>query len=157
MFTLVSWGSLYYKEALALRNQILKISAGKPLLRESPVEEKQDIHLVVRQDDQVIGTLLLHPCSPTCMQIKQVAFHQEYQGKGLGRELIIYAEEISRNLNYSTLFLSGRKQAWGFYKKLGYTEIEGEYKENDLIFKFFKKSLLKNTYFLNWKEMKTNG
>ncbi|NSM32284.1 GNAT family N-acetyltransferase [Enterococcus faecalis] len=142
-----------------LRNQVLKSSGGKSLLRESPVEEKQDIHLVIRQDEQIAGTLLLHPYSSNCMQIKQVAFYPKYQGKGLGKKLILYAEQIARNLNYSILFLTGRKQAWGFYKKLGYSEVTKAYSEDNLILMVFKKDLLtlNNTNFLNCKEMKTNG
>lgn len=31
-----------------LRNRVLKESAGKAYLFEAPIEEKQDIHLVVR-------------------------------------------------------------------------------------------------------------
>lgn len=157
MFTLVKWGSSDYKETLILRNHVLKISTGKPLLTEAPIEEKQDIHLVIRQDDRIVGTLLLHPCSSKCLQIKQVAIHPEYQGKGLGKKLMVYAEQVARNLNYSNLFLTGRKQAWGFYSNLGYSVIMKAYPENDLILKIFKKDLSINTYFFYRKEMKTNG
>ena len=52
-----------------LRNRVLKESAGKAYLFEAPIEEKQDIHLVVRQGDEVVGTLLLHPVSNAFVQI----------------------------------------------------------------------------------------
>ncbi|MBE9897056.1 GNAT family N-acetyltransferase [Enterococcus casseliflavus] len=156
MFTLIRWDSGDYKETLFLRNQVLKVSAGQPLIKESPVEEKQDIHLVARQDERIVGTLLLHPCSSKSIQVKQVALHPDYQRQGLGKNLINYAEQIARNLNYSTLFLTGRKQAWGFYRRLGYGETEA-YQTDALILKIFKKDLLADQYFFDRKEMKTNG
>ena len=106
MLTLIRWDSRDYKETLVLRNQVLKVSA-ELLLRESPAEEKQAIHLVARQNKRIVGTLLLHSCSSKCIQIKQVAIHPDYQG--VGKKLLVYAEQIARNLNYSTLFLTGRK------------------------------------------------
>lgn len=156
MLTLIRWDSCDYKETLVLRNQVLKVSAGQPLLRESPAEEKQAIHLVARQNKRIVGTLLLHPCSSKCMQIKQVAIYPDYQGQGLGKKLLVYAEQIARNLNYSILFLTGRKQAWGFYRRLGYSETEA-YQADALILKVFKKDLSADRYFFNRKEMKTNG
>jgi N-acetylglutamate synthase-like GNAT family acetyltransferase len=88
------------------------------------------------------------------MQIKQVAIHPDYQG--LGKKLLVYAEQIARNLNYSTLFLTGRKQTWGFYRRLGYSETEA-YQADALILKVFKKDLSADRYFFNRKEMKKNG
>ena len=116
-----------------LRNRVLKESAGKAYLFEAPIEEKQDIHLVVRQGDEVVGTLLLHPVSNAFVQIKQVAIEPQTQGKSLGKNLMIYAEEIAERLGFSTIFLTGRKQAWGFYEKLAYQELPYEYQEDQLI------------------------
>lgn len=108
------------------------------------------------QNKRIVGTLLLHPCLSKCMQIKQVAIHPDYQGQGLGKKLLVYTEQIARNLNYSTLFLTGRKQTWGFYRRLGYSETEA-YQADALILKVFKKDLSADRYFFNRKEMKTNG
>lgn len=146
-----------YREALMLRNRILKESAGKPYLFEAPIEEKQDIHLVVRQGDEVVGTLLLHPVSASVIQIKQVAVEPSIQGKSLGKNLMIYAEEIARRLGFSTIFLTGRKQAWGFYEKLAYQGLLYEYQEDQLILKVFKKDIRLPLDRITTKEMKTNG
>lgn len=146
-----------YREALMLRNRVLKESAGKAYLFEAPIEEKQDIHLVVRQGDEVVGTLLLHPVSNAFVQIKQVAIEPLTQGKSLGKNLMIYAEEIAERLGFSTIFLTGRKQAWGFYEKLAYQELPYEYQEDQLILKIFKKEIRQPLSRITTKEMKTNG
>lgn len=156
VFTLIKWGSPIYQETIQLRNQVLTKSAGKPLINEFPIEEKEDIHLVIKREKQIIGTLLLHPCSKECIQIKQVAIAPSCQSEGLGKKLIVYAEQVARRLGYSTIFLTGRQQAWGFYEKLGYEELFEPYREKRLLLKLFKKNL-QAALKTNKKELKTNG
>ncbi|RST90582.1 GNAT family N-acetyltransferase [Vagococcus bubulae] len=148
------WDSAVYKETLNLRNDVLRKSAGKPLLVESPKEERTDIHLVIKQDGKVVGTLLLHPCFTSCVQIKQVAISPTCQGQGLGKKLMVYAEDVAKRLGYSTIFLTGRQSAWNFYRKLGYSELMDDYVDGDLVFKVFKKEIQTVPIV---KEMKTNG
>lgn len=154
MFTIVRWDSQTYREAIILRNELLKASAGQPYMTASPISEINDIHLVVKRNGVTVGTLLMHPCSSNCIQIKQVAIHPDYQGRSLGKRLIMYAEKVARNFNFSIIFLTGRKQAWGFYEKMGYCDLMDAYHENGLTLKVFKKELV---YFSKKKEMKTNG
>jgi N-acetylglutamate synthase-like GNAT family acetyltransferase len=104
-----------------------------------------------------VGTLLLHPVSNAFVQIKQVAIEPQTQGKSLGKNLMIYAEEIAERLGFSTIFLTGRKQAWGFYEKLAYQELPYEYQEDQLILKIFKKEIRQPLTRITTKEMKTNG
>ena len=96
-----------------LRNRVLKESAGKAYLFEAPIEEKQDIHLVVRQGDEVVGTLLLHPVSNAFVQIKQVAIEPQTQGKSLGKNLMIYAEENCGKIRLFDYFLDRQKAGLG--------------------------------------------
>lgn len=135
----------------------MKKSAGKPFLVDSPIEEKTDIHLVIKQDEKVVGTLLLHPCFTSCVQIKQVAISPECQGQGLGKKLMIYTEEVARKLEFTTIFLTGRESAWNFYVKLGYSELMEEYQDGELTFKVFKKDIKEIIQIPKKKEMKTNG
>lgn len=85
VFTLTKWNSPLYNEALTLRNNELKLSSGKQLLFQAPREEKNDLHLVVKRGNRVVGTLLLHPISNECAQFKQVAVDTHFQGEGLGK------------------------------------------------------------------------
>ncbi|UUV99472.1 GNAT family N-acetyltransferase [Vagococcus luciliae] len=157
VFTLIKWNSAVYKETLHLRNQVLRKSAGKPLLVDAPIEEKSDIHLVIKQDGKVVGTLLLHPCFSSCVQVKQVAISPSCQGQGLGKKLMVYAEDVAKRLGYTTIFLTGRQSAWHFYQKLGYSELMEEYTDGDLVFKVFKKDIQLIPTIKSKKEMKTNG
>ena len=157
MFTLTRWNSPLYNEALTLRNNELKLSSGKQLLFQAPREEKNDLHLVVKRGNRVVGTLLLHPISNECAQIKQVAVDAHFQGVGLGKNLLIYAEQIARSFGFCFVFLTGRKQAWGFYEKLGYQAISDDYEEGRLVMRIYKKKIQSSLEQTEKKEMKTNG
>mgnify|MGYP002067184574 CR=1 FL=1 len=127
-------------------------SAGKPVITYAPAKEKEDLHLIVRMDREVVATLLLHPINSEIVQIKQVAVSQNCQGLGVGRKLIDYAEKVASNLGYTLVFLTGRKQAWHFYEKLGYDSLLETYFDHEVELKVFKKKLAAQS-----KEMKTNG
>lgn len=146
-----------YCEALTLRNKELKASSGKKFLLRAPRDERKDLHLIIKQEDQVIGTLLLHPISAECVQIKQVAVDSHHQGEGLGKNLLIYAEQVARRVGFCLVFLTGREQAWGFYEKLGYQSISEEYAEGQLTMRIYKKDIQSPLEQVEKREMKTNG
>lgn len=138
---MIKWNSSAYWEAIELRNQLLKKTSGKAIITQAPLDEKNDIHLAVIQNGKVIGTLLLHPIDPQLIQIKQVAIDPAYQGGGLGRKLVQYAEWFADKLGYSFLFLTGRQQAWMFYEKLGYHAVSDCFQEGKIMLKVFRKEL----------------
>ncbi|WP_260456222.1 GNAT family N-acetyltransferase [Enterococcus gilvus] len=100
-----------YCEALTLRNKELKASSGKRFLLKAPRDERNDLHLIIKQEDHVVGTLLLHPISEKCVQIKQVAVDSRYQGAGLGKK-------------FTHLCGTGRKKIW-FLLCISYREKTG--------------------------------
>ncbi|MGM0213492.1 GNAT family N-acetyltransferase [Enterococcus sp. AZ109] len=128
-------------------------SAGKPVLTYAPLQEKEDLHLIVRIDGKVVATALLHPVNTQIAQIKQVAVSEKCQGLGIGRKLLDYAEKVAQNLGFTLVFLTGRKQAWHFYEKLGYDSLAETYFDHAVELKVFKKKLAVTKS----KEMKTNG
>ncbi|MGG5330779.1 hypothetical protein IGI46_001910 [Enterococcus sp. AZ163] len=153
VFTLTRWNSSDYWKGIKLRNNLLMESAGKPPITFAPTEERNDWHLVVRVDHEVMATLLLHPINGQIAQIKQVAVSQYCQGMGLGKKLIAYAENVAQNLGFELVFLTGRKQAWYFYEKLAYESFAETYVDHEVELKIFKKNLVVT----QTKEMKTHG
>jgi GNAT superfamily N-acetyltransferase len=51
------------------------------------------------------------------------------QGKGIGRALMIFAENIARDQGYKRLCMHARRSAIGFYEKLGYAVSGDEFVE----------------------------
>lgn len=162
---IIDWNSEEYWKGILLRNKFLKTSAGKEWIKELPVNEEQDIHMAALIDGKVVGTLLLFKSSEAIAQIKQVAIDDQYQGFGIGKQLLEFAEKIADLMNFQSVFLTGRKQAWGFYTHLGYQSIGYAYSEGQVVLKKFEKiiytqndrrrvEIIKN---IMLKEMETNG
>ncbi|EOH99709.1 hypothetical protein UAW_00862 [Enterococcus haemoperoxidus ATCC BAA-382] len=141
MVKIINWNSEEYWQGIFLRNKLLKTSAGKEWIKELPVNEKQDIHMVALVEGEVVGTLLLSKRSQTVAQIKQVAIDDRYQGFGIGKQLLEFAEKMAELMNFQTIFLTGRKQAWGFYDHFGYKRIGYAYSDGQVILKKFEKRI----------------
>ncbi len=81
----------------------------KLLLLADPSEElinkylHKGIKLIAKDHDIIIGVLVLLRLRPETMEIINIAVVQEYQNKGIGRNLIIKAKEKARQENVKTL------------------------------------------------------
>lgn len=165
MVNIINWNSEEYWRGIFLRNKLLKTSAGKEWIKELPVNEKYDIHIAAMIDGKVVGTLLLSKRSKTIAQIKQVAIDDRYQGFGIGKQILEFAEKTADLMNFQTVFLTGRKQAWGFYDHFGYQSIGFAYSDGQVLLKKFEKNICtkKNTRMveiikrITLREMETNG
>jgi ribosomal protein S18 acetylase RimI-like enzyme len=51
------------------------------------------------------------------------------QGKGIGRVLLVFAENIARDKGFKKITMNARKNALGFYEKLGYKVVGDEFLE----------------------------
>lgn len=57
------------------------------------------------------------------VKLHRIYLHQKVQGKGVGKQLLIWLEKIVKEKGYSTIWLDAmdeQPQAFQFYKKLGY-------------------------------------
>ena len=108
-----------------LRNEILRKPLGLSFNDEELEREKDDILMGAFEDDRLLGCCLLTPVDSGTVRLRQMAVPNSMQGKGIGRALMVFAENIARDLGYKKLCMHARKTATGFYKKLGYN-ISGE-------------------------------
>jgi predicted GNAT family N-acyltransferase len=58
-----------------------------------------------------------------------MAVYNEKQGKGLGRALMNFAENLARDRGYRSLSMHARVNAVGFYEKMGYKVVSDEFTE----------------------------
>ena len=58
-----------------------------------------------------------------------MAVLNDLQGKGIGRALMYFAENIARDRGYKILSMHARKNATGFYEKMGYIIASDEFEE----------------------------
>lgn len=58
---------------------------------------------ISNMDDVTIGVFVLLPLNDHRVELKNVAVREQYQGKGLGKELVLHAIEKSKELGYNTI------------------------------------------------------
>ena len=79
---------------------------------------------VIKQNERIIGILVLMLFRKGFL-LDNVAIHPEFQGKGLGKVLIEFAEEEAKKQGYSEIYLYTHElmtENLNLYKYLGYIE-----------------------------------
>ncbi len=138
---MIDHGSTEYKQMIDLRNEILRKPLGLTFSPEDLDKEKEDVLMGAFEDDKILGCCLLTRVDDKSVRLRQMAVPKGMQGKGLGRALMIFAENIARDLGYRTLLMHARKTASGFYEKLGYTISSDEFEEVTIAHYVMQKSL----------------
>jgi predicted GNAT family N-acyltransferase len=111
-----------------LRWEILRKPWGQPKGSEVTAEEDSCIHAMVLADSgEITGVARLQFNSSTTAQVRFVAVSQEAQGKGVGKMLMEYLENIAREKGAEEVVLDARENAVPFYKRINYQITEKTY------------------------------
>ena len=73
-------------------------------------------------DGKVVGTAALNICWEDLAELRSLAVHPDFNGRGAGRELVLACLAEARLLGIHRVFALTYKQA--FFEKLGFTVIE---------------------------------
>ena len=105
-----------------LRHTVLRAPWQQPVGSERAPDDDQATHaLLIDEAGQALGVCRLHLPSPGEAQVRFMAVHPDYQGRGLGRQLLTYMEQQARRQGASRLSLQARENAVPFYQSCGYT------------------------------------
>jgi len=124
-----------------LRYQILRKHLGLEFHNEEFEKEKIDILICACEKDQMLGCCMLTHEAPDSVRLRQMAVKAGLQGKGIGRVLMQFAENIARDRGNRKLTMHARKSAAGFYEKLGYKVVSNEFEEVTVPHFIMEKSL----------------
>lgn len=61
--------------------------------------------------------------------MRQVAIKNEWQGNGVGKKLVLFAERFAYQHSFNKIELNARKTAVAFYLNLGYKTMGNEFAE----------------------------
>ena len=126
---IIDHGTKEYEQMVKLRDDVLR----KPLgLSFSPGElesEKNNLMMAAYEDDQMLGCCMLVEEEPQTVRLRQMAVLNDLQGKGIGKALMQFAENLARDRGYKRITMHARKNALGFYEKMGYKKIGKEFEE----------------------------
>ena len=111
---------------LAIRRVVFIEEQGVSVEDEVDGKDPTAIHLLASDDGQPLGTarLLL---SEGVGKIGRVAVLKEARGRGLGRELVLFAVEELRRRGARQATLGAQTHALGFYEALGFTAVGPEF------------------------------
>lgn len=119
-----------YDEAVHLRYEVLRRPLGLEYTPDQLAAEYADIHLAAFDDEgQLIGYLCLSPLDKHKMKMRQVAIAPQWQGKGVGSELVAASEELAKSLNFNIMTMHAREKAVPFYLRLGYRAVGDRFEE----------------------------
>jgi predicted GNAT family N-acyltransferase len=139
---LIDYGSPEYQQMVQLRNDILRKPLGIAFQKEELEQEADDILIGAFEDDKLLGCCMLIETEPGTVRLRQMAVPKNLQGKGVGRALMQFAENIARDRGYRKITMHARKTATGFYEKLGYVISGGEFMEVTLPHVVMEKKLI---------------
>lgn len=125
----IEYGSKAYKQTVDLRYEILRKPLGLRFTDEDLKNDQYDVLFAYDEDGIIAGTCILTEVDTNTVRLKQMAVDYHFQGSGIGRNLISYAEEKAIDLGYSKIIIHARKVVADFYMKLGYKQAGGEYTE----------------------------
>jgi GNAT superfamily N-acetyltransferase len=126
---LIDHGSKEYKQMIDLRFHLLRKPLGLSFTPEDLAAEKNDILIGVFEDEKLEACCILTETAPKTVRLRQMAVAAVLQGKGIGRALMSFAENIARDRGYRRLTMHARKTAVGFYEKNGYRVCGPEFVE----------------------------
>jgi predicted GNAT family N-acyltransferase len=101
------------------------------LSREELEKEKDHLLIAAYEDEKMLGCCMLVEEGKT-VRLRQMAVLNDLQGKGIGRALMQFAENLARDRGYKKITMHARKNAIGFYEKMGYVVLGKEFQELDI-------------------------
>ena len=139
----IDFGSSRYNELVELRYKILLEPLGLKFLDSFRPEEAKYLHIgcVETLDGKLIGGLILAPLDDEKIRLMQVAVDTIYQGEGIGRKLVGYAEKRAKNAGYSTIVMHAMLSVVGFYESMGYHAEGDAFEEQGITFMKMVKQL----------------
>ena len=139
----IDFGSSRYEQLVELRYKILLEPLGLKFLDSHRDKEVNYLHIgcIENLDDRLIGGMMLIPLDNETIRMMQVTVDTKYQGEGVGRDLVAYAEKRAKEAGYKKIVMHAMLTVIGFYEKLGYSQ-EGEiFEERGITFAKMIKSL----------------
>jgi predicted GNAT family N-acyltransferase len=126
---IIDHGSEQYKQMLKLRDDILRKPLGLNFTKEELEKEKDYLLIGAYEDDKLLACCMLVEENSKTVRLRQMAVLNDLQGKGIGKALMIFAENLARDRGYKKITMHARKIATGFYEKMGYVKVGPEFQE----------------------------
>ncbi|PZR26308.1 MAG: GNAT family N-acetyltransferase [Citrobacter freundii] len=122
---IIDHGSAEYMQMVKLRDDILRKPLGLSFTQEELESEKDNMLIAAFEEDRILGCCMLIEEGPGIIRLRQMAVLNDLQGKGVGRALMNFAENLARDRGFRAIRMHARLNAIGFYEKVGY-KVKGD-------------------------------
>ena len=118
-------------EILRARSQVFMLEQNIHCQDMDGVDQKSR-HFFFEEDGKILGYLRAFYTDDTTMRIGRVLTTR--RGVGLGADLMRRAiADIKENMTCKTIHIDAQKHAVGFYEKLGFKPVSGEFLEEGIV------------------------
>ena len=124
---IIDYGTPDYRQMVKMREEILRKPLGLSFTEDELAVEKNNLFIAAFEDDEMLGCCMIVEENPEKAQLRQIAVLNSLQGKGVGRALILFAENLARDRGYKTMFMHARKNTTSFFEKMGYKTCSNEF------------------------------
>jgi len=126
---IIDHGSPEYKQMIRLLDDILRKPLGLSFSQTELEMETHQILIGAFEEEKLLGCCMLVKEEAGVVRLRQMAVSNTVRGKGIGRALMDFAENIARDQGFRRLTMHARKTARGFYEHLGYEVTSEEFQE----------------------------
>jgi GNAT superfamily N-acetyltransferase len=126
---IIDHGTKEYLQMVKLRDDMLRKPLGLSFSKEELENEKENLLIGAFEDDRLLGCCMIVEEKPGQARLRQMAVLNDLQGKGIGRALMQFAENLARDHGYRLLTMHARKNAVLFFEKMGYRINGSEFEE----------------------------
>ncbi len=126
---IIDHGTPEYQQMVKLRDDVLRKPLGLQFSPDELAREKEHLLMAAYEDDVLLGCCMLVEEDPQTVRLRQMAVLNDLQGKGIGKALMNFAENLARDRGYKTITMHARKNSIGFYEKMGYKKSGAEFQE----------------------------
>lgn len=130
-FKVIDYKSKDYNQMVELRHRILREPINSVATPEELAEDEFHVLLgaFYLNEGGIVACCFLSHLDHETLRLHQMAVDTYYQGRGLGREMLNYAERISQLRGYQRINLHARETAIDFYKKQGFMVVSDPFIE----------------------------
>lgn len=122
---IIDHGSAEYQQMIKLRDAVLRKPLGLTFTKDDLEKEKDNMLIGAFEEERMLGCCMLVEEEPQIVRLRQMAVLNDLQGKGIGRALMNFAENLARDRGYKIIRMHARSNAIGFYEKVGY-KVKGD-------------------------------
>ena len=126
---ILDYGSKEYQQMVKLRDDMLRKPLGLGFSAQELENEKENMLIGAFEDEDMLGCCMLVEEKGDTVRLRQVAVLNDLQGKGIGRALINFAENLARDRGYKIISMHARKGTTVFFEKMGYKITSPEFIE----------------------------